>query len=63
MKKIKQGKKKDVVWRATCPECASEFEERVGDLDVEDDRDGEFSRSTCPDCKCDMFFYPPSASK
>lgn len=59
VKKTKQGRKKDVIWKAECQECASEFEEKVSNLTVEDDRDGQFARSKCPDCKCDMFFYPP----
>jgi hypothetical protein len=59
VKKTKQGTKKQVMWKATCPECASEFEEAVGNLNVESDRDGQLARGECPDCKCDMFFYPP----
>jgi len=59
VKKIKQGTKKEVQWNGTCPECASEFEEALCNLRVEDDRDGQFARSECPDCHCDMFFYPP----
>jgi hypothetical protein len=62
MKKTKQGTKKDVIWRATCTECASEFEEKVSNLKTEDDRDGMFARSKCPDCKTDMFFYPPPSN-
>jgi hypothetical protein len=62
MKKTKQGEKKRVMWKATCLECASEFEEEVGRLAVVADRDGKFAKSTCPDCKVDMFFYPPAAS-
>ena len=62
MKKVKQGTKKNVIWKATCIECASEFEEEVGNLKVEDDRDGSFARSKCPDCKSEMFFYPPHQS-
>jgi hypothetical protein len=61
--KTKQGTKKEVLWKATCGECASEFEERVGKLNVEDDRDGQFAKSECPDCKCDMFFYPPTTTR
>jgi len=60
MKKTKQGTKKEVKWFATCPECASEFEEALGNLRVENDRDGQLARSECPDCHCDMFFYPLS---
>jgi len=62
MQKVKQGHKLKVIWKATCPECASEFEEEVGNLKVEDDRDGSFARSECPDCKMEMFFYPPRQS-
>jgi len=63
MKKVVQGTKKNVIWTATCSECASEFEELVGNLKVEDDRDGEFARSECPDCKLPMFFYPPTINR
>lgn len=58
MKKIKQGTKKEVKWFATCHECGSEFEEMVGALTIEDDRDGQMARSTCPDCDIEMYFYP-----
>jgi hypothetical protein len=61
MNKTKQGTKKEVMWRATCGECASEFEEAVGNLNVEHDRDGSLARAKCPDCKTEMFFYPPSS--
>jgi predicted Zn-ribbon and HTH transcriptional regulator len=60
MKKIRQGTKKPVVWRATCDECGSVFEEEVKKLNVtSDQRDGDFVRSKCPDCKSEMFFSPP----
>lgn len=60
MKKIHQGRKKKVMWYATCTECASEFEEVVSKLFVDSDREGDFAKGTCPDCKIDMFFYPPA---
>lgn len=47
------------MWKATCSECASEFEEAVGNFNIVEDRDGQFARSECPDCHCEMFFYPP----
>ena len=62
MKKTKQGTKKQVIWKAECNDCGSHFEEEVGNLKVEDDRDGEFARSKCPDCKTEMFFYPRRVS-
>jgi hypothetical protein len=58
MNKTKQGTKKQEKFRATCGGCGSEFEEVVGDLNVEDDRDGRLARSKCPDCHAEMFFYP-----
>lgn len=48
------------MWYATCTECASEFEEVVSKLFVDSDREGDFAKGTCPDCKIDMFFYPPA---
>jgi hypothetical protein len=60
MNKTKQGTKKQVVWKATCHECGSEFEEEIGKLRVTDDqRDGPFAHSKCPDCDAGMVFYPP----
>lgn len=59
MNKTKQGTKKEIQWKATCNECGSEFSEVVGNLNVEDDRDGKLARSKCPDCNVEMFFYPP----
>jgi ribosomal protein S27E len=58
MEKVTQGTKKQEKFRATCSECGSTFEEVIGNLNVEDDRDGRFARSKCPDCHKEMFFYP-----
>jgi DNA-directed RNA polymerase subunit RPC12/RpoP len=59
MKKIEQGNKKKVLWVARCGECDSLFEEEVGKLNItSDQRDGDFAQSKCPDCGCQIFFYP-----
>jgi hypothetical protein len=63
MRKTKQGTKEHAVWKAACQECGCEYEESAGELRIEDDRDGQFARSQCPECESDLFFYPPQTRR
>jgi len=60
MKKVRQGTLKKVLWKARCKDCGSTFEEEVGKLHVQSDRDGQLAEGKCPDCHTTMWFYPRS---